>query len=181
MRELKIGGHLINDASECFVIAAVIALFLAAAAAVLAAVFAGLLPDPPADAPTAAGTPWWSRIDGANWRQPEGPGSSIADRQDHPVTQVSWHDAKAFAEWVGGRLPSEVEWEGADLAVDAAGTVLVTEQKWDIRGVYSFAPGGPLVRRTGGGSHFLSDSPIYPRSRRQHRGRHCVPRRLALR
>lgn len=77
------------------------------------AVFTGLLKDPPAAAPTAAGTPWWSRIDGATWRQPEGPGSSVDDRQDHPVTQVSWHDAKAFAEWVGGRLPGEAEWEHA--------------------------------------------------------------------
>lgn len=77
------------------------------------AVFAGLLKNGPASSPTAEGTPWWSRIDGANWRQPEGAGSSVDGRQDHPVTQISWHDAKAFAEWVGGRLPSEVEWEHA--------------------------------------------------------------------
>lgn len=60
-----------------------------------------------------SGLPWWHKIDGANWREPEGPGSSIADRMDHPVIQVSWSDANAFARWAGGRLPSEAEWEHA--------------------------------------------------------------------
>ncbi|WP_248297996.1 formylglycine-generating enzyme family protein [Pelagibacterium lentulum] len=55
--------------------------------------------------------PWWHRIEEASWRHPEGPASSIADRMDHPVVQVSWNDANAFARWAGGRLPSEAEWE----------------------------------------------------------------------
>jgi len=63
----------------------------------------------------AAGSalPWWHRVDGASWKAPEGPGSTIVDRLDHPVVQVSWADAKAFADWVGGRLPGEAEWEHA--------------------------------------------------------------------
>ncbi len=60
--------------------------------------------------------PWWSRIDGACWRAPEGPGSGIDTRAAHPVVHVSWNDAMAFAAWVGGRLPSEAEWEYAAAA-----------------------------------------------------------------
>lgn len=78
-----------------------------------AAVFTGLLRDNDIAAEQLAQTPWWARVDGAIWRMPEGPGSSVVDRMAHPVTQVSWNDAVAFATWVGGRLPSEAEWEHA--------------------------------------------------------------------
>ncbi len=53
------------------------------------------------------------QVTDANWRHPEGPGSSIADRGTHPVVQISREDAKAFATWAGKRLPSEDEWEAA--------------------------------------------------------------------
>ena len=59
------------------------------------------------------GTPWWHAVQGACWSAPEGPGSSVEGRLDHPVVHVAWNDAAAFAAWAGGRLPSEVEWEHA--------------------------------------------------------------------
>ena len=95
--------------------------------------------------PTAGPVPlndlsaWWRWVHGANWRHPEGPESSIQGRENHPVVQVSWYDAVAYAQWAGKRLPAEAEWEFA-----ARGGLESKRYVWGDE----FKPGGTYMANT---------------------------------
>lgn len=87
---------------------------------------------------------WWSYVPGASWRQPEGPPSSIRGRDDHPVVQIAYEDAEAYAAWAGKRIPTEAEWEFA-----ARGGLSGAAYPWgDV-----FRPGGRWMANTHQG-HF---------------------------
>jgi len=79
---------------------------------------------------------WWRWTPGACWRHPEGKGSGIAGRQDHPVVQIAYEDAAAYAAWCGKELPSEAEWEFA-----ARGGLEGAEFAWGAE----LAPGGRMM------------------------------------
>ncbi|AKC88152.1 gliding motility-associated lipoprotein GldK [Pseudoxanthomonas suwonensis] len=82
---------------------------------------------------------WWQYIPGADWRHPRGPDTSIEGMEDHPVVQVAYEDALAYAQWAGKELPTEAEWEFA-----AKGGSDGTEFAWG----EELVPGGRYMANT---------------------------------
>jgi formylglycine-generating enzyme required for sulfatase activity len=68
---------------------------------------------PPGPVPHDSHYRWWNWVAGADWRHPEGPGSTLNGKERHPVVHVAWEDVAAYAAWAGKNIPTEAEWEYA--------------------------------------------------------------------
>lgn len=110
--------------------------------------------------PAAPGQMWWEWRRETNWRQPEGPGSSIAGKDDYPVVQVSWFDAQAYAAWAGRRLPTEAEWEFAARGGFAGKAYLWGDESPSVGKPKANIWQGAFPQHNTGADGYLTTSPI---------------------
>lgn len=104
---------------------------------------------------------WWRWTPGAWWREPEGVGSTVRDRADHPVVHIAHEDALEYAAWVGGRLPTEAEWEfAARGGAEGAAFTWGDEPRPDGRIMANTWDGPDFPWRSTGASGFMRTSPV---------------------
>ena len=103
---------------------------------------------------------WWHFVSGASWKNPQGPGSNLTGKMDHPVVCVTYEDAKAYAKWVGKRLPTEAEWEraargGKEQQIFIWGNEPKPEGKW-MANVFT----GSFPKEDSGADGFAGTAPV---------------------
>jgi formylglycine-generating enzyme required for sulfatase activity len=107
---------------------------------------------------------WWDWAPGAYWRRPYGGGSDVADRENHPVVQIAYPDAAAYAAWAGRRLPTEAEWEYAARAGSVTAYAWGDEPTVDDRLMANTWQGNFPYRNEGaqgvGTSRWVGSSPV---------------------
>ena len=104
---------------------------------------------------------WWRWTPGAWWREPEGVGSTIEGRSDHPVVHIAHEDASQYAAWVGGRLPTEAEWEfAARGGLESASFTWGDDPRPENRIMANTWDGGDFPWRSTGESGFSHTSPV---------------------
>lgn len=106
---------------------------------------------------------WWTWKIGANWKQPEGPNSSIEGKDNYPVVHIALQDAKAYCKWANRRLPTEAEWESAAQG-NAIDNIFTWGNNFDILDANANTWQGtfPINNKSVDGFKFIAPTKSYP-------------------